>query len=127
MSLSAPTAVVAEDEAPLRDELVEQLGKLWPELSIVGEAADGLEALRLLDQQQPDILFLDIQMAGMDVFSPNDATHPEFGAALREAARAGVKVLAVECGVTPRSLVMTRPVSVALQGRRKDSAPGGTL
>ena len=68
-----------------------------------------------------------LQMAGMDVFSPNDATHPEFGAALREAARAGVKVLAVECGVTPRSLVMTRPVSVALQGRRKDSAPGGTL
>ncbi len=68
-----------------------------------------------------------LQMAGMDVFSPNDATHPEFGAALREAARAGVKVLAVECGVTPRSLVMTRPVAVALQGRRKDSAPGGTL
>ena len=53
--------------------------------------------------------------------------YPEFGADLREAARAGVKVLAVECGVTPRSLVMTRPVSVALQGRRKDSAPGGTL
>lgn len=64
MSLFAPTAVVAEDEAPLRGELVEQLGKLWPELSIVGEAADGLEALRLLDQQRPDILFLDIEMPG---------------------------------------------------------------
>jgi DNA-binding LytR/AlgR family response regulator len=64
MSLIAPTAVVAEDEAPLRGELVEQLGKLWPELSIVGEAADGIEALRLLDQHQPDILFLDIEMPG---------------------------------------------------------------
>ena len=64
MSLFAPTAVVAEDEAPLRGELVEQLGKLWPELSVVGEAADGLEALRLLDQHQPDILFLDIEMPG---------------------------------------------------------------
>jgi DNA-binding LytR/AlgR family response regulator len=64
MSLTAPTAVVAEDEAALRGELVEQLGKLWPDLSIVGEAADGLEALRLLDQHQPDILFLDIEMPG---------------------------------------------------------------
>jgi len=64
MSLIAPTAVVAEDEAALRGELVEQLGRLWPELSIVGEAADGLEALRLLDQHRPDILFLDIEMPG---------------------------------------------------------------
>ena len=64
MNPFAPTAVVAEDEAALRGELVEQLGKLWPELSIVGEAADGLEALRLLDQHQPDILFLDIEMPG---------------------------------------------------------------
>ena len=64
MSLVAPTAVVAEDEAALRGELVEQLGKLWPELSIVGEAADGLAALRLLDQHRPDILFLDIEMPG---------------------------------------------------------------
>src|SRR6478736_97652 len=64
MSLFSPTAVVAEDEAALRHELVEQLGKLWPELAIVGEAADGVQALRLLDQQQPDVLFLDIQMPG---------------------------------------------------------------
>ena len=55
-----------------------------------------------------------IQMAGMTAFSPNDATHPAFGAALREAHRAGVRVLAVECGVTPDSLVMTVPVPVKL-------------
>jgi DNA-binding LytR/AlgR family response regulator len=64
MNLLAPTAVVAEDEAALRGELVEQLSRLWPELAIVGEAADGLEALRLLDQHRPDILFLDIEMPG---------------------------------------------------------------
>ena len=55
-----------------------------------------------------------IQMAGMTAFSPNDRTHPAFGAALREAAEAGVKVLAVECAVTPDSLTMTRPVPVRL-------------
>ncbi len=55
-----------------------------------------------------------IQMAGMRAFSPNDRTHPAFGAALREAAAAGVKVLAVECAVTADSLVMTAPVPVVL-------------
>jgi DNA-binding LytR/AlgR family response regulator len=59
-----PTAIVAEDEATLRQQLVEQLGQLWPELTIVGEAADGVQALRMLDEQQPDVMFLDIQMPG---------------------------------------------------------------
>lgn len=55
-----------------------------------------------------------IQMAGMRVFSPNDATHPRFGQALREAYAAGVEVLAVGCAVTPDSLTMTGPVPLAL-------------
>jgi DNA-binding LytR/AlgR family response regulator len=59
-----PTALVAEDEATLRAELIEHLGRLWPELDIVGEAADGVQALRLLDALRPDVLFLDIQMPG---------------------------------------------------------------
>lgn len=55
-----------------------------------------------------------VQMEGMTAFSPNDRTHPQFGAALREASRAGVKVLAVECAVTADSLTMTKPVPVRL-------------
>jgi DNA-binding LytR/AlgR family response regulator len=62
--MSGPTAIVAEDEATLRHQLIEQLGQLWPELAIVGEASDGVQALRLLDERQPDVLFLDIQMPG---------------------------------------------------------------
>ncbi len=58
------TAIVAEDEATLRHQLIEQLRELWPELSIVGEATDGVQALRLLDERMPDVLFLDIQMPG---------------------------------------------------------------
>ena len=55
-----------------------------------------------------------IQMAGMGDFAPNDATHPAFGAALRRAAEAGVRVLAMECAVTPDTLTVTAPVPVLL-------------
>jgi DNA-binding LytR/AlgR family response regulator len=58
-------ALIAEDEPLLRDELVESLGKLWPELVICARAGDGVEAVRLIDETSPDILFLDIQMPGM--------------------------------------------------------------
>ena len=62
--MSGPTAVVAEDETTLRQQLVEQLSQLWPDLAIVGEAADGIQALRLLDELRPDVMFLDINMPG---------------------------------------------------------------
>ena len=55
-----------------------------------------------------------IQTSGMDAFSPNDRTHPEFGAALREASAAGVVVLAVECAAAPDSLTITDAVPVRL-------------
>lgn len=55
-----------------------------------------------------------LQMAGMRDFAPNDVTHPVFGEVLREAAAAGVGVLAWECRVTPDSLVPAGPVPVLL-------------
>ena len=59
-------AVIIEDEPLLRAELRDQLQLLWPELRIAGEAADGVAALALIDAQQPDIVFLDIQMPGLN-------------------------------------------------------------
>ena len=55
-----------------------------------------------------------IQMKGVTHFRPNDATHPAFGQALRDAAAAGVQVLAYDCLVTPESLVMDAPVPILL-------------
>lgn len=55
-----------------------------------------------------------IQMAGARAFSPNDAVHPEFGQALREARAAGVTVLAVGCDAAPDSLTVTGAVPLAL-------------
>ena len=55
-----------------------------------------------------------IQMGGMTDFAPNDLTHPAFGEALRQAAQAGVQVMARGCVVTPDSLTMGEPVPVRL-------------
>jgi DNA-binding LytR/AlgR family response regulator len=58
-------AVIAEDEPVLRAELKDALLRLWPELVVIAEAEDGIEALSALAQHAPDILFLDIQMPGL--------------------------------------------------------------
>ena len=55
-----------------------------------------------------------VQMEGMRSFSPNDDTHPAFGDALRRAARAGVKIIAMECHVTPDSLQITKEIPIIL-------------
>ncbi len=47
------------------DYLQTQLAQAWPELRIVGKAANGLDALRLIDELAPDVAFLDIQMPGL--------------------------------------------------------------
>lgn len=60
------------------------------------------------------VLFV-IQMENVRFLRPNDATDPDFAAALRQAAAAGVRVLAHSCAVTPDSMTITGPVSVELQ------------
>ena len=59
------------------------------------------------------ILFI-IQMEGVAAIRPNDGTHPAFGAALRDAAAAGVEVWATDCVVTPDTLTHKHPVPVQL-------------
>jgi DNA-binding LytR/AlgR family response regulator len=68
--MPSPSAILAEDELVLRDELRQHLRELWPALQIVGEAATGVEALDLIDRHAPDVVFLDIEMpllTGLDV------------------------------------------------------------
>jgi DNA-binding LytR/AlgR family response regulator len=62
---TAPRAVIADDERLLRDQLRSRLAEVWPELEIVGEARNGIEAVQLTEQLRPDLVFLDIRMPGM--------------------------------------------------------------
>ena len=59
------------------------------------------------------ILFV-IQMSDVKYIRPHDETDPEFGKALREAAKNGVHVLAMDCAVTPDSMEVRLPVLVKL-------------
>jgi len=68
--MTSPTAMIADDENNLRAYLREQLARLWPELIIVAEAANGDQALARYREWSPDFVFLDIKMpgiSGMDV------------------------------------------------------------
>ncbi len=60
-----PTALIADDEAHLAQYLHDRLNELWPELDIVGIARNGPEALKLIDDEGPQIAFLDIRMPGL--------------------------------------------------------------
>lgn len=59
------TAVIADDERLMREQLRARLAEVWPELEIVAEAKNGAEAVDLVTSQRPDLVFLDIRMPGM--------------------------------------------------------------
>ncbi len=59
------------------------------------------------------VLFV-IQMENPICFHPNDKTDPDFGAALREAEQAGVRILAFDCSVTPDSMTLRHEVRICL-------------
>ena len=67
MSLpTSPTALIADDEPLLRDSLARSLALAWPELRVVGQARNGRETLELFEQLQPEIVFLDVHMPGLN-------------------------------------------------------------
>lgn len=63
--INAITAILAEDEAPLRHALRAMLEHAWPELRIVAECEDGIAAMEAIAAHRPDISFLDIRMPGV--------------------------------------------------------------
>ncbi len=71
---------------------------------LIRAAGEGYEAA---------LLFV-VQMKGVREVRPNDATHPAFGEALRRAAAAGVRVMAVDCAVTPDGMTADAEVPVRL-------------
>jgi two-component system LytT family response regulator/two-component system response regulator LytT len=61
------TALIIDDEQPARDELVFLL-KDFSDVEVVGQGKNGLEAVSLIRELNPDLVFLDVQMPGLDGF-----------------------------------------------------------
>lgn len=58
-------AILADDERLMREQLRSRLTEVWPELDIIAEAKNGIEAVELVRQHRPDLVFLDIRMPGL--------------------------------------------------------------
>jgi two-component system response regulator LytT len=64
----AISALIVDDEQLAREELAFLL-KEHPEVEVVGEAGNGIAAIRMIDEYEPDLVFLDVQMPGLDGLS----------------------------------------------------------
>ena len=63
--MSAPTAIIVDDEPNLVAYLEAKLHALWPELNVIGTANNGRTAIAMVAESSPDIVFLDIHMPGL--------------------------------------------------------------
>ena len=65
--IMAINTIIVDDEKPAREELAFLL-KGFPEINLVGQGKNGIEAVNLIKEHAPDLLFLDVQMPGLDGF-----------------------------------------------------------
>jgi two-component system response regulator LytT len=59
--------IIIDDEKPARDELAFLL-KGFPEINVIGQGKNGVEAVALIKEHSPDLVFLDVKMPGLDGF-----------------------------------------------------------
>jgi two-component system, LytTR family, response regulator LytT len=59
--------IIVDDEKPARDELAFLL-KAFPEINLIGQGKNGVDAVNLIKEHSPDLVFLDVQMPGLDGF-----------------------------------------------------------
>src|SRR5712671_2300011 len=59
--------IIVDDEKPARDELAFLL-KGFPEINVIGQGKNGVEAVSLIKEHSPDLVFLDVKMPGLDGF-----------------------------------------------------------
>jgi sugar fermentation stimulation protein A len=65
-------------------------------------------------EYEAQVIFV-IQMKDVQYFTPNNRTHPEFGATLIAAQESGVKVVALDCAITEDSLAIGNSVPIRLK------------
>jgi len=117
----SPRALIAEDEPALRAEVRSALAHLWPELVVCAEVGDGIEAAKVLEEQRPELLFLDVAMPGMDGLEvarrASGRSHVVFITAYDEHAVPAFEEGAIDFLVKPLSLERLRRTVARLRAR----------
>ena len=54
--------LVVDDEAIARMDMIERLGRLRPDCHVIGQANNGSDALRMINERSPDLVLIDIRM-----------------------------------------------------------------
>lgn len=116
-----PTALIAEDEPLLREQLKRRLAEAWPELVVAAEAASGNEAIASFDGAPTDVAFLDIRMPGLSGLEVaraiGDRAHVVFVTAYDEYAIAAFEEGAVDYLLKPVTAERIEKVVARLRGR----------
>lgn len=122
-----PTAIIADDEPLMLNRLHKTLTAAWPELNIVAQARNGVEAIALAAEHQPDIVFLDIQMpgkTGLEVAAElGDSAHVVFVTAYDEFAVKAFESGAVDYILKPVEVNRLTQTISRIKQRLQNAAP----
>jgi len=121
------------DDERLARRMLRTLLEAEPEVEVVGEAGRAHDAVRLLQEQRPDVVFLDIQMPGMDGFELLSRAGPEnvgqviFVTAHDRFAAKAFEVDAIDYILKPFDRVRLRQAIARARGRRGENVTGRLL
>jgi two-component system response regulator LytT len=122
--------LIVDDEKLARDRLNGFL-KNMNGIEVVGQANNGVEAVRLIEEEKPDLVFLDVQMPGLDGFGVLSAIkqqpHVIFATAFDEYAIRAFEVQAVDYLLKPISRSRLSESVRRVEGRLADHTPGPDL
>ncbi len=72
-----PITTLIVDDEPLAREYISRLLKTDSEIQIIGEAGNGRDAVHFINEKEPDLIFLDVQMPEMDGFAVLKTLEPD--------------------------------------------------
>lgn len=127
MSARRATALIADDEPLLREELAQMLAQAWPELDVVAQARNGREAVERFEAQRPDICFLDVHMPGVSGVEAarqiGNRAHLVFVTAFEQYALQAFEQGALDYLVKPVDAARLATTVARLQARLQAAAP----
>lgn len=125
--MKRPTALIADDEPLLREELAQMLAQAWPELEIVAQARNGREAVEQVEALRPAICFLDVHMPGVTGVEAarqiGDRAHVVFVTAFEQYALQAFEQGALDYVVKPVDAARLATTVARLQARLREQQP----